>query len=640
MKNVEGTKYNTLRKVVAISIPLFAVFFILDIPLFIARVSLFNQQFIALLWSLTTALIFLTLPVSKKFPKNNPKWYDLLFAVLSLIIGLYVLIFYPKILFEISLIKPIEVIFGIIATFLVLESVRRTTNLAIVVIILMFISYAKFGYLLPGILGTGEISWQRLFQQLYLGSDFMLGLPLKIACGIVVGFIIFGMLYLRIGASDYFMNLSYSLMGKVRGGPAKIAIVSSSLFGSISGSAVANVSATGMITIPLMKRTGVPAFYAGAIEAVASTGGQIMPPVMGAAAFVMAEFLGIPYSQVVIVAIIPALLFYFGLFIQVDLQSIKRNLKGLPSEQIPSLKEALSKGWVYLIPLIVLVYALFILFYSAETSALYGVGTTLVISLLRKSTRAFWNWSKISDLLQSISYAMFGIISICAAAGFIVGTAAYTGLGLSFSEIMIHLSGGNLILLVLLTAVASTILGMGMPTTAAYIMLAVLAAPAMISLGIKPIIAHFFVFYFGTLSMITPPVCLSSFAAASIAEVPSGEVAIQAVKLGIGGYIVPFIFLFNPGIVFVNTSIGAIIWSVFFALIIISSVSFAFEGYFLGIGKLKIIERIAFFIGSFLLIMPNSLVRVFVCLILGSIALYKLWRKNGKVSDKGEILND
>jgi len=612
MSNLVKNKFSILHIIFEITIPLVGIFFILDVPLYVAKISLFNQQFLSIFWALITALVFLTYPVSKKLPKNNPQWYDLILALITMIVGLYAAVFYPKILLGMGLIKPIEVAFGIVTTILVLESIRRIAGLPIVYIILIFILYAKFGYLIPGILGTGRISWPRLFQQLYVGADFMLGTPLRVVCQIVFAFILFGNIYLKVGGGDLIMDLSYALLGRVRGGPAKVAVVASSLFGTISGSAVANVSAVGTLTIPLMKKIGYPAYYAGAIEATGSTGGQIMPPVMGAAAFVMAEFLGIPYRQVVMVAIIPAILYYFSLFLQVDLQAIKLSLKGIPREKLPSIKETIRKGWMYFIPIFVLIYTLFTLFLSPGISALYTAVATIIISLFKRSTRDFWTWRNILSILQSTSKAMFSVVVVCAGAGFIVGLVAYTGLGLSFSQLLTQVAGNNLLLLCVITAIASAILGMGMPTTAAYIMLAVLAAPAMVSMGVEPIIAHLFVFYFGTLSMITPPVCLSVYAAASIAEADYMKIATQAIKLGIAGFVVPFIFVFNPGLVLMG-SYFTIVSDIFCAVLTILLISYSLEGYF--IKQISSISKVLTFVAAICIIIPVTAIKVFGLLL-------------------------
>jgi len=612
MSNLVKNKFSILYIIFEITIPLVGIFFILDVPLYVAKISLFNQQFLSIFWALITALVFLTYPVSKKLPKNNPQWYDLILALITMIVGLYAAVFYPKILLGMGLVKPIEVAFGIVTTILVLESIRRIAGLPIVYIILIFILYAKFGYLIPGILGTGRISWPRLFQQLYVGADFMLGTPLRVVCQIVFAFILFGNIYLKVGGGDLIMDLSYALLGRVRGGPAKVAVVASSLFGTISGSAVANVSAVGTLTIPLMKKIGYPAYYAGAIEATGSTGGQIMPPVMGAAAFVMAEFLGIPYRQVVMVAIVPAILYYFSLFLQVDLQAIKLSLKGIPGEKLPSIKETIRKGWMYFIPIFVLIYTLFTLFLSPGISALYTAVSTIIISLFKRSTRDFWTWRNILSILQSTSKAMFSVVVVCAGAGFIVGLVAYTGLGLSFSQLLTQVAGNNLLLLCVITAIASAILGMGMPTTAAYIMLAVLAAPAMVSMGVEPIIAHLFVFYFGTLSMITPPVCLSVYAAASIAEADYMKIATQAIKLGIAGFVVPFIFVFNPGLVLMGSNF-TIVSDIFCAVLTILLISYSLEGYF--IKQISSISKVLTFVAAICIIIPVTAIKVFGLLL-------------------------
>lgn len=591
-----------MQKALGVAIPVIAVIFILDIPLYLIGTSLFNQQYMALFWCLVTALIFLTTPASKKAPATGPKWYDLLLAGLTLLVGFYVTILYYQILLGLGTPTVLQVIVGCLAVLLVLESVRRVAGWPIVIIVFLFILYAKFGNLVPGILHTKGLSWLRLLSQLYLGADFMLGIPLKVACLMVFGFIFFGQVIFQTGGGEFLIKLAQSLMGRYRGGPAKVAVLASTFFGSISGSAVANVAATGMVTIPLMKRSGYSPIYAGAIEATASTGGQIMPPVMGAAAFVIAEFLGISYPMVVVAAIVPALLYYLGAYLQIDLQAASSGLKGLPREEIPSLKETMRHGWVFAIPLVVLIITLFVLFMPPGAAALYSIATIVVVTFLKKETRRAWSWSKLLSILQRTSRSMFELTAICAAAGFVVGIVGYTGLGLSLSRVLTEASGGSLLLLAVLTAVASTILGMGMPTTAAYILLAVLAAPALVSLGIEPILAHLFVFYFGTLSMLTPPVCLSAYTAASIAEAPQMPLAFRAMRLAIAGYIVPFIFLYNPGLAFIG-SMGEIIPAILFTVIAITLFAFGIEGYLLR--KLKWLERILCVIAAIAIVIPS-----------------------------------
>jgi len=621
-----------VQKALGVAIPVFAVIFILDIPLYLTGTSLFNQQYMALFWCLVAALIFLTTPASKK--ATGPKWYDLLLAGLSLLVGFYVTIYYYQILQGLGTPTMLQVILGCLAVLLVLESTRRVAGWPIVIIVLLFILYAKFGNLVPGILQTKGLSWPRLLSQLYLGADFMLGIPLKVACLIVFGFIFFGQVIFQTGGGEFLIKLAQSLLGRYRGGTAKVAVLASTFFGSISGSAVANVAATGMVTIPLMKRSGYSPIYSGAIEAVASTGGQIMPPVMGAAAFVMAEFLGISYPMVVVAAIVPALLYYLGAYLQIDLQAASSGLKGLPHGEIPSLKETMRQGWVFAIPLAVLIITLFVLFMPPGAAALYSIGAIVVVTFLRKETRRAWSWSKLLSILQRTSRSMFELTAICAAAGFVIGIVGYTGLGLSLSRVLIEASGGSLLLLAVLTAVTSTILGMGMPTTAAYILLAVLAAPALVSMGIEPILAHLFVFYFGTLSMLTPPVCLAAYTAASIAEAPQMPLAFRAVRLAIAGYIVPFFFLYNPGLAFIGSA-GEIILAILFSVIAITLFAFGIEGYLLR--KLKWLERVLYVIAAIAMFMPSWFSRLLGLAIVVPLLLVQFKKRPRGI--EGRVIN-
>ena len=608
LPNKHSKKDNFLaivRFILGVSIPLVGVFFIVNIPLMFFRFSFFHQQYKILFWCLTTAFLFLTIPAKRGAPRNNPQWYDLMAAVFALVVGIWTFLYIPEVMLTIGIIQPYQVIFGMICFVIVLESVRRSTGSTVVFVIILFFIYAKFGYLLPGLLGASTLSWSRLFQQILFGSDFMLGISLGVGTGIVFGFIFFGTVFIKLGAADFIMDLAYAVMGKVRGGPAKVAVLSSSLFGSISGSAVANVVATGMITIPLMKKTGYPDYYAGAVEAVASTGGQIMPPIMGAAAFVMADYLGIPYARVIVVAVIPALIYYIGLFIQVDGEAIKLKLGATPDAKIKSIKSTLKKGWIFFIPIFVLLYTLFVMHLNAPLSALYGVAAALITALFRTyNTRGFWSLRNMVDILQTISRSMVRIVSLCAAAGFIIGLIAYTGLGISFSAILTELARGNLFFLALLIALASVILGMGMPTTPAYIMLAVLAVPALVNLGVLPIVAHLFCVYYSTSSMITPPICLSVFAASEISGANYLKIAFQAMKLAFAGYVVPFIFLFNPSLILVTGSVIEKLAVITFTIVAVFLVATVFEGYVIN-NRLNSLTRLLALLGAIILIIPN-----------------------------------
>lgn len=581
--------------------------FVLDLPLYVKGISLFNQQYLAIFWAQVIALIFLTTPASRKLNEEKVAWYDFLLAFLSLVVGLYVTLFYPSVLLTLGTPTLSKTIMGVLALLLVIESVRRVTGWPIVIIIALFVAYAKYGGHAPGVLQIKALSWSRLFNQLYLGADFMFGIPLRVAALMVFGFILFGSVIMETGGGDVLFNLAQALMGRFRGGPAKVAVLASTFFGTLSGSAVANVAGTGMITIPLMKRVGYSPTYAGAIEATASTGGQILPPVMGAAAFVMAEFLGISYPSVVAAALFPALLYYFGLFLQIDLQAARQGMKGLPRQDLPSLGETLKQGWIYFIPLTVLIITLFVLFLPPGTAALYSTGATVVATLLTGKTRSVWSWAKINRIFYRTSRTLFELTAISAGAGFVVGIVGYTGLGLSLSRVLTHAAGGSLMFLALLTAMTSTLLGMGMPTTAAYILLAVLAAPALSNLGIEPIFAHLFIFYFGTLSMLTPPVCLAAYAAASIAKAPQMVLALQAMRLAIAGYIVPFVFLYAPGLALMG-SWSHIVATLVASTLAISLFSIGIEGYCLN--PMKWFERLIAVGSAVAIISPNYHARV------------------------------
>lgn len=565
----------TFEKFIGILIPLTGVFFIIDIPFYFG-ISLFNQQYLGFFLGLLLTLMFLILPPSPKYSRGELPWYDLLFALLSLFIGCYILIFYPKLISTIGVLVPFRVIVGIIALFLVIEGTRRVSGWPLVIIVLFFILYSRFGYLLPGMLTIQKITWSRMVTQLFLGADSLYGVALRIAAMIVFAFMLFAQVLFGTGGAEFLFRLSEAVMGRYRGGPAKVSILASSFFGMLSGSAVANVAGTGLLTIPLMKKVGYQPYFAAAVEAVASTGGVITPPIMGAAAFIISEFLSVPYAEVVYIAIAPAVLYYLSLFIQVDLRASKDGLKGLPPEQIPSLIQVLGAGWLYLIPVLVLIYCIFVLYLRPETSALYALLSLLLIALLKKETRI--KLRSYISFLEDTSRSMLEVAVICGAAGIVIGVITYSGLGLTLSRVLTEFAGGNLLLLALMTAIASIILGMGMPVTAAYLLLALLVAPALIKIGVPPLIAHLFIFYFGAFSFITPPVCLATYTAASIAGADFMKTAIQAMKLAIPGFIVPFIFIFNPAVA-LNGTTGEIFRELFFAVIAVFSISVALEGY-------------------------------------------------------------
>lgn len=596
------TKFSLMvEKILSGVIPLVALVFILDLPLWITGTTLFNQQYLALFWSLVAALVFLTTPASKR-DKRVGRWYDFCFAACAVLVGMYVTVAYPTLLFTLGLTTPLKLVFSLLAVFLILESTRRLVGWPIVIVVLVFILYARYGYLLPGALQTKVTPWPRLLTLLYLGDDFFLGTPLRVMALVVFPYILFGQILFQTGGGDFLINLAQSLMGKYRGGPAKVAIIASAFFGSISGSAVANVVSTGMVTIPMMKRIGYSPVFSGAVETVSSTGGVILPPVMGAVAFIMAEFLGVPYATVAVTALVPALLYYLCEYLQVDLRAVRRGLKGLPAQDLPHLKQVLAQGWFYFIPMIVLVYSLFFLRVRAEVAALYATVAIVIISLIVPRTRSSWQWRNLLGLAQQVSRGVFEITIICAAAGLVVGLLSYTGLGFSLSFFLAKIAGDSMFMLAILAAIASAILGMGMPSVACYIFLAVLVAPALVDFGVSPLAAHLFILYFGILSFLTPPVCLAAYAAAGIAGASPMAVGFQAVRLAIAGFIVPFIFLYNPPLILIG-SVPEIALAIFDAVVAVLLLAIGLEGYCFR--PLNWAERVLFILAGIAMFVPG-----------------------------------
>ncbi|MDD3653624.1 MAG: TRAP transporter fused permease subunit [Desulfotomaculaceae bacterium] len=458
-----------------------------------------------------------------------------------------------------------------------------------------------------------------------MGSEFLFGIALQTAAMIVFSFILFGHFLFGTGGASFLINLAQALMGRFRGGAAKICIVASTLMGTLSGSAVGNVAAVGVLTIPMMKRVGYPAHFAGGVEAVSSTGGCIMPPIMGAAAFIMAQFLGIPYATVALAALVPALLYYISIFIQVDLRAAKIGLKGMSKEEVPSLTKTLKDGWIYIIPVLVLLFCLFALFLRESVAALYSLAALLLVVLCRKDVRKQLKNSL--NILEETTQGMLEVTVICAAAGLVVGVITYTGLGLSLCRVLTDFGGGNLLLLAILTALASIVLGMGMPVTASYLLLAVLVAPAMEQLGVPALLAHMFVFYYGTLSFLTPPVCLAAYAAASIANAPMMPTAWQAIKLGIAAYIVPFIFLFKPGLLLIGST-GDVVLSILDGVLGIAAVAIGVEGHLRR--DLSMLERALFIIAGIILLIPGWWSRIvgFGLFVLITVFVYRVGLAN------------
>jgi TRAP transporter 4TM/12TM fusion protein len=508
--------------------------------------TFFKEQYLGLVLALSVPAVFLSVKATKREVGHRVPWYDCLFALAGAAVGGYIAVWYPTIAYQLGILTPEKVWLGALTIVLVLEATRRLVGWSLVILSGGFILYAKYAYLLPGLLYAKGSSWGRIASYLYLDSSALLGLPLSVAASIVVAFILFGQALYAVSGDKFLTELALIAMGRYRGGPAKVSVFSSSLFGTVSGSAVSNVVVDGAITIPMMKRTGYPGHLAAAIEAVASTGGQIMPPVMGVAAFLIAEFLNIPYGEVALAAVIPACLYYLALFAQVDLEAAKHGLVGLPRSELPRFRQIMRRGWVFIVPLIVLVYALMIAVWEAGKAGVAAVLVTFLVGSIQKETRP--TWASVLNALEDAGRTLLDIIVISGVAGFVIGALQLSGLAFKMSLILTTLAGGNALLLLVLTAVVCIILGMGMPTAVIYIMLAVLVGPTLVQLGVDPLGAHLFLFYFGMLSMITPPVCMATYAAASLARSDFWKTGWVGMRLGIVAYVVPFIFAFHPAL--------------------------------------------------------------------------------------------
>ncbi|MFZ8882125.1 MAG: TRAP transporter permease [Paracoccaceae bacterium] len=562
--------------------------------------DIYPQQFFAAMLAITLALAFCTLPAKRNELRQTVPWYDAGFALVSLIAVGYVAVKYPDLVLMIFA-RPMELwVPSILIVVLTLEALRRASGWALVIIIFAFFCYALFGDLLPGRLQGRAQNWQLLVGYMAVDSNGILGLPMSVATTIVVAFILFGVLLGITGGTSFFTDAAMIGMGRFRGGSMKIAVLASGLFGSISGSAVANVVGTGVVTIPMIKNDGYPAHRAGAIEAVASTGGQLMPPVMGASAFLMAEFLAVPYSDIVSAALVPALLYYIALFIQADLEAARLGIRAVSKEKIPSARRVFG-GLHFVAAFAVLIYLLFWQRYQPERAALWAAVALIFTALVLGYGGVRPTLKQILASLSKTGHSVVEILLISAASGFVIGVLNITGLSFNLTYLLVQVGGTSLILLLFLSAVVCIILGMGLPTLGVYVLLAALVAPALIQLGVEPIAAHLYVLYFGMMSMITPPIALAAFAAASIAKSPSMATGIASMRFGWTAYLIPILFVFSPSLILVGTS-GDIAFTILTAGFGVWLVSASLAGYFSG--PLSMPIRVLFSISGLMALIP------------------------------------
>jgi TRAP transporter 4TM/12TM fusion protein len=534
------------EQVILVSLTVLGALFTLELHFYLGQ-TLYREQYLGVFLALVLSGAFLSIPASGRMPLEHVPWYDILFAVLGLVVGLYITVEYPTLVYTQAFITVDKWVLGAITLCLLLEATRRVVGWTLVTIALVFILYGHFSYLLPGPLHARGQTWGRLATYLYLDTNGVLGFTLWVAASIVLAYVFLGQALFKTGGGSFFTDLALAMLGRYRGGPAKMAVVASSLFGTISGNAVSNVVSTGIVTIPMMKSHGYRPQVAAAVEAVASTGGQIMPPVMGAAAFLMAELLEVPYRSVVLAALIPAVLYYTTLFVQVDLEAAKNGLRGLADSELPRMGDVLKRGWMFLIPLGLLIYALFVLNFQPGKAGIVAVLGVFLFARLAPAGRL--GWRSLKEILVDTGRGVLDLGVITGVAGIVIGVLNLSGLGFALSLSLVQIGGESLLLLLVLAAVVSIILGMGMPTVAVYILLAVLVAPALTRLGVDPMAAHLFIFYFGLMSLITPPVCVATYTAAALAGANMWQTGLESVRLGAIAYIVPFLFVYAPALI-------------------------------------------------------------------------------------------
>lgn len=572
-------------------------------------------------------LIFLLYPARRSWSRSKMNPLDVLFAVISAASTLYIVINYHELVMRAGMNNETDFIVGVIGTVMVFEAARRVVGWPMITVALVFMLYAFLGPYVPGILAHRGVGVQEMFDHLYFTTEGIFGTPMGVSSTFIYLFILFGAYLETTGLGKFFIDLANAVAGWAAGGPAKVAVLSSGLMGTVSGSSVGNVAGTGAFTIPMMKKLGYRPEFAGAVEAAASTGGQLMPPVMGAAAFLMAEFVGVPYFDVVKAAVIPALLYYIGVWLGVHYEAKKYGLKGTPREELPKFKTLFVEKGHLAIPLIVIIYLL-VSGYTPMRAALAAIGLSIVCACLRKSTRI--GFKQIVQGLIDGSKGVLGVLIACATAGIIIGVVTKTGVGLKIATALLDLSGGQLLPAMFFTMLTSLILGMGVPTTANYVITSTIAAPALIQMGIPVLAAHMFAFYFGIVADVTPPVALAAYAGAGIAGANPMRTGVIAAKLAIAAFIVPYIFVLSPELLMINATGFTIIYSTVTALIGMWGASIAMIGFCQNV--LNYPQRIMFFAGGICMIIPGVFTDIAGLVLL---VLAFLWQCTNKI--KGAI---
>ena len=546
------------------------------------------------------SLIFLLYPSRKAWSKTSVHPFDLILSVVGAALPMYVVVNYGQLVLRSGQITPADMFVGTLGILMVIEGARRVVGWPIVIVSILFMGYGFAGPYMPDILAHRGLDVGDVVSHLYFTTEGVFGIPLGVSSTFIFLFILFGAYLETTGLGKFFIDIANAIAGWAAGGPAKVAVLSSGLMGMVSGSSVGNVVGTGSFTIPMMKKMGYSKEFAGAVEATASTGGQLMPPIMGAAAFLMAEFMGVAYIEVVKAAAIPAVLYFTGIWIGVHLEAKKHGLKGVPRSELPKFKELFFERGHLALPLIGIIYLL-VAGYSPTRAALAAILLAIIASFLRKSTRM-----KPIEIVQGLEKGAKGVLGVmiaCASAGIIIGIVTKTGVGLKLAGALIDLAGGMLLPAMFFTMVTSIILGMGVPTTANYVITSTIAAPALIQMGVPLMAAHMFVFYFGIIADVTPPVALAAFAGAGISGGNPMKTGVTASKLAVAAFVIPYIFVLSPALLMINTTPLELAWAFATSIIGMIGLGTAMIGYFLA--PANPIMRVAAFVGGITLIIPG-----------------------------------
>ncbi|MEE8415755.1 MAG: TRAP transporter permease [Desulfobacterales bacterium] len=611
---------SAIGKWVAISCSIFVIYAL-------ATMSFQDLQLLALFLAFSLAVGFVHYPIHPKRPGSLPLLLvDLILAALGFSFAIYIYFDYWEFIFRVGEPTGWDMFFGIVSIVLIFELTRRVVGWSLLIIAFAFLAYCFLGQFLPAPFSHRGYDLERIATTLFMSKNGLFGVPMRVTTYFIYLFIAFGAFFETCGGTAFFVDLASALFGKLRGGPAKVSVAVSGMMGMISGSAVANTVTTGTLTIPLMKRIGFERHVAAAIEATASTGGQLMPPVMGAAAFIMAEYLGVPYIEVAKAALIPAILYFLAIYSVVHFYSLKIGIQGLAEDEIPSIKFVFRDKWMFTVPLIVLIVIL-VKGYSPRVAVLYSLVATVVMSFFRKESRM--TPSKIFDALAKTAYNCVMVVGACATAGIVIGVVLLTGMGGKITALVISLSAGSLLLALPIVMLASIIFGMGLPTVVCYVLLAATVAPSLIDLGVTPMAAHLYIFYFGMLCMVTPPVSFAAFAGAAIAEADPMKTGWTAWSFALAGFLLPYMFVYNNSLLMMGSALN-IFFSFVTSLIGVICLGGSIIGYFHR--KTRIYERLFLLAAALLLIKPGVMTDLAGFLCVGLVILLQLRKPEAQYS--------